>query len=207
MSCSPVVNCFRFVSLKYWTQYVISKVILYKCCELLSICIFEILNTVYGLRQWIIMVLWIAFDLYLWNIEHSFVECGQNGVLVVNCFRFVSLKYWTQSVDLTSLQETGCELLSICIFEILNTVAPTPENLSGQLWIAFDLYLWNIEHSKRIWKGTGSLVVNCFRFVSLKYWTQFRNCSEELIPRCELLSICIFEILNTVTNTVLSSLT
>ena len=142
-----VVNCSRFVSLKYWTQLPREKPIPGTSCELLSICIFEILNTALILSQIMLEVLWIALDLYLWNIEHSVYKFLLNSWLVVNCSRFVSLKYWTQLYRIPSKMKISCELLSICIFEILNTAKRRFRHRLHRLWIALDLYLWNIEHS------------------------------------------------------------
>ena len=118
-----VVNCSRFVSLKYWTQHDRN---VYKddtSCELLSICIFEILNTAFLPVIYEADKLWIALDLYLWNIEHSVAGVGCFNSFVVNCSRFVSLKYWTQHDRNVYKDDTSCELLSICIFEILNTAS------------------------------------------------------------------------------------
>ena len=141
------MNCSRFVSLKYWTQLSSRSMYFSYSCELLSICIFEILNTAMFNNSNSSFLLWIALDLYLWNIEHSFLFLFSFVHLVVNCSRFVSLKYWTQPSDLTKGTSTGCELLSICIFEILNTASVKAYCLVRSLWIALDLYLWNIEHS------------------------------------------------------------
>ena len=168
------------------------------CCELLSFCIFEILNTVPLLIQLITVLLWIAFILYLWNIEHSCSNCTCIHITVVNCFHFVSLKYWTQWTSCLFRVCFGCELLSFCIFEILNTVYGDLSFQYIKLWIAFILYLWNIEHSCFINRSYNLVVVNCFHFVSLKYWTQFFLNSFGTWDSCELLSFCIFEILNTV---------
>ena len=142
------MNCFRFVSLKYWTQHKVYISGLKQGCELLSICIFEILNTAYLFSTIELVTLWIAFDLYLWNIEHSSMVYYNLYDYVVNCFRFVSLKYWTQLVNNIEFVVDCCELLSICIFEILNTALEDLVVFSLLLWIAFDLYLWNIEHSR-----------------------------------------------------------
>ena len=193
------MNCFRFVSLKYWTQLndIISSVLF--SCELLSICIFEILNTTFKMFLVFPRKLWIAFDLYLWNIEHNYYHLQAIATIVVNCFRFVSLKYWTQQKHPDKKSDRGCELLSICIFEILNTTCYWDIKTQWLLWIAFDLYLWNIEHNSSGVINIMLSVVNCFRFVSLKYWTQPRCCSTIRSACCELLSICIFEILNTTT--------
>ena len=164
---------------------------------MLSICIFEILNTADTRLSSKTTELWIALDLYLWNIEHSTPTFRQRIETVVNCSRFVSLKYWTQQIKKCDVYVGGCELLSICIFEILNTawVEWLPNEV--ELWIALDLYLWNIEHSYRCFKMMRWQVVNCSRFVSLKYWTQHSKLVEQWAGCCELLSICIFEILNT----------
>ena len=193
-----VVNCFRIVSLKYWTQLFVGSRWRQTSCELLSNCIFEILNTVTPPRWLMNCMLWIAFELYLWNIEHSNPGFGTMVKKVVNCFRIVSLKYWTQSILSTNSLSGCCELLSNCIFEILNTVDAFPLCYAWLLWIAFELYLWNIEHSRSNNWCNGGAVVNCFRIVSLKYWTQSINGVILIFVCCELLSNCIFEILNTV---------
>jgi len=195
-----VVNCFRFVSLKDWTQSSRGSSGGTGGCELLSICIFERLNTVFwwiALPNWL---LWIAFDLYLWKIEHSLLLRGWLIIFVVNCFRFVSLKDWTQWNFHASFWAIRCELLSICIFERLNTVTLTFPWKKNGLWIAFDLYLWKIEHSNSAVQLLYLIVVNCFRFVSLKDWTQSKEIRKQWSICCELLSICIFERLNTVIN-------
>ena len=196
-TATHVVNCFRFVSLKYWTQPGISSVTFNSSCELLSICIFEILNTTGFCTAVKVGWLWIAFDLYLWNIEHNDMQEFTWAEIVVNCFRFVSLKYWTQLISIISIYVSSCELLSICIFEILNTTTGNCSNCVFVLWIAFDLYLWNIEHNSILYWSSSLVVVNCFRFVSLKYWTQRGSLGWKERSCCELLSICIFEILNT----------
>ncbi len=142
-------------------------------------------------------MLWIAFILYLWNIENSFSEEVMLRPYVVNCFHFVSLKYWKQSRVINWSSSGSCELLSFCIFEILKTVIliffplvgccellsfcifeilktvrlSWASSITG-LWIAFILYLWNIENSRLAPIETCFIVVNCFHFVSLKYWKQ-----------------------------------
>ena len=140
-------------------------------------------------------MLWIAFRLYLWNIDFSptlrgdamlyVVNCFQivslkywfkqeyiilGTIKVVNCFQIVSLKYWFQPPHSKTTTRSGCELLSDCIFEILISASPTWALARWLLWIAFRLYLWNIDFSLSPgyakWKAS-----------------------------CELLSDCIFEIL------------
>ena len=142
-----VVNCFRFVSLKYWMQLLKVHLLQLTRCELLSFCIFEILNAVIKLRWPYRRRLWIAFVLYLWNIE-----CSRETFVRVNI--------------------GCCELLSFCIFEILNAVEKYENVIISVLWIAFVLYLWNIECSHLLHNNRTYIVVNCFRFVSLKYWMQ-----------------------------------
>ena len=194
---ATVVNCFRFVSLKDWTQQFTAAAKLVLRCELLSICIFERLNTAKAVVRFSRIMLWIAFDLYLWKIEHSLSSITTIIKVVVNCFRFVSLKDWTQHLCKYMGFSQSCELLSICIFERLNT-ADTKNFISEcLLWIAFDLYLWKIEHSMCLKMCCMVIVVNCFRFVSLKDWTQQLPRNVCHTGRCELLSICIFERLNT----------
>ena len=163
MSCSPllaifnqlamgrmifaVVICFRFVSLKYQAQPHMFTRIQRACCDLLSICIFEISSTTFAVFGWNITPLWFAFDLYLWNIKHNPFNI-HNGT------------------------KAGCDLLSICIFEISSTTIEMKEQEYEPLWFAFDLYLWNIKHNGRLHIAVKWLVVICFRFVSLKYQAQ-----------------------------------
>ena len=156
------MNCFQIVSLKYWTQHSESMYRSYSSCELLSDCIFEILNTaiIYFIRFH--SLLWIAFRLYLWNIEHSRVWVCRLASGVVNCFQIVSLKYWTQQCLKWELNALCCELLSDCIFEILNTAGIINIRSAHLLWIAFRLYLWNIEHSLSYFTTRMPPVVNCF---------------------------------------------
>ena len=141
-----VVNCFHFVSLTYWTQLFSDKeckslccellsfcifdvlntaelyqAVLNDCCELLSFCIFDVLNTAGIIKVSFNRLLWIAFILYLWRIEHS-------------------------------TDKLYC--------------------ITSELWIAFILYLWRIEHSQLLLSLQLTFVVNCFHFVSLTYWTQ-----------------------------------
>ena len=166
--------------------------------------------------------MWIAFRLYLWLIEHNPFVLKHHQVLVVNCFQIVSLTYWTQlfnrqmpyssvvncfqivsltywtQLPLKTLRyEPCCELLSDCIFDLLNTTKCAITVLRFMLWIAFRLYLWLIEHNAIISILFRNLVVNCFQIVSLTYWTQQRVVAKMEEACCELLSDCIFDLLNT----------
>ena len=193
----PVVNCFQFVSLKYWAQRNNVPGNSDYCCELLSVCIFEILSTTSSGATYRSTALWIAFSLYLWNIEHNAGFRESRRYPVVNCFQFVSLKYWAQPGDTSGSRTICCELLSVCIFEILSTTKVLIFAFARSLWIAFSLYLWNIEHNTVLRGCPGCQVVNCFQFVSLKYWAQPRQIGRSWTISCELLSVCIFEILST----------
>ena len=141
------MNCFWIVSLKYWAQRPDCIARRRNRCELLLNCIFEILSTTVILRSETPGVLWIAFELYLWNIEHNIGRRAHHRWWVVNCFWIVSLKYWAQLSDFGLLFSFSCELLLNCIFEILSTTRPLFSGTSTLLWIAFELYLWNIEHN------------------------------------------------------------
>ena len=189
---------------------------------MLSDCIFDLLNTTYyGLRisevlLWIAFRLylwpiehnqlriclnktrlWIAFRLYLWPIEHNWGWLGIPWLLVVNCFQIVSLTYWTQLWKECNLRFCSCELLSDCIFDLLNTTRGRLDHLQRKLWIAFRLYLWPIEHNVFNETYTKIQVVNCFQIVSLTYWTQRVDDVGRCFNCCELLSDCIFDLLNT----------
>jgi len=167
-------------------------------------------------------VLWIAFRLYLWYIEHNEILRREIPVAVVNCFQIVSLIYWAQLPHRFSAFSLCCELLSDCIFDILSTTRRCNFLVFGQLWIAFRLYLWYIEHnwasvqvpSLPLWIAFRlylwyiehnhlisntfcTLVVNCFQIVSLIYWAQPVFEVYDRAASCELLSDCIFDILST----------
>ena len=194
---TAVVNCFWIVSLRYWTQ---QNAAYWSCsvsCELLLNCIFEVLNTTSHSRFALCPWLWIAFELYLWGIEHNAGIKYDDPDYVVNCFWIVSLRYWTQPGWKGFGWRMRCELLLNCIFEVLNTTYSFQVTACGQLWIAFELYLWGIEHNFHYDSNQVFVVVNCFWIVSLRYWTQ-RSELRQLGKRCcELLLNCIFEVLNT----------
>ena len=192
-----VVNCFWIVSLRYWTQLVDFLVIHCRCCELLLNCIFEVLNTTTLLMDWFSSVLWIAFELYLWGIEHNSGQIFETINSVVNCFWIVSLRYWTQLWPTSNASGRCCELLLNCIFEVLNTTLKLVYGETATLWIAFELYLWGIEHNKSGSFARQLIVVNCFWIVSLRYWTQPPFIFLSVGSSCELLLNCIFEVLNT----------
>ena len=199
MAAALVVNCFQIVSLTYWTQPRVVEQIRKSCCELLSDCIFDLLNTttpIYGRSP---QGLWIAFRLYLWLIEHNDDWYKELRTLVVNCFQIVSLTYWTQRKTIWWCALLRCELLSDCIFDLLNTTYRQYTSPPFPLWIAFRLYLWLIEHNASRTRCPTPLVVNCFQIVSLTYWTQRLSVASSSVSRCELLSDCIFDLLNTTT--------
>ena len=194
---ATVVNCFQIVSLIYWTQHYEKTRWSAGSCELLSDCIFDLLNTAFGVERIYTSTLWIAFRLYLWFIEHSKPIRVAINEEVVNCFQIVSLIYWTQQLAQGSISLPCCELLSDCIFDLLNTAGAMRLRQPTGLWIAFRLYLWFIEHSSTVRLKVVNRVVNCFQIVSLIYWTQqglFKLCG---CLCCELLSDCIFDLLNT----------
>ena len=195
-----VVNCFQIVSLTYWTQPFFVFSMFFIGCELLSDCIFDLLNTTSAYGCWLAPPLWIAFRLYLWLIEHNKHEHGSETVEVVNCFQIVSLTYWTQLNGDWEESGRGCELLSDCIFDLLNTTRIWKQRSYHALWIAFRLYLWLIEHNAWWPWWTSANVVNCFQIVSLTYWTQQLWLGRIMIFSCELLSDCIFDLLNTTLN-------
>ena len=167
-------------------------------------------------------MLWIAFRLYLWLIEHNHTVLRYVWNTVVNCFQIVSLTYWTQlkthnyasrnccellsdcifdllntTAQYRALAPSGCELLSDCIFDLLNTTLYVCVTFISLLWIAFRLYLWLIEHNFRQTGWIWQFVVNCFQIVSLTYWTQLSVTECKTPISCELLSDCIFDLLNT----------
>ena len=192
-----VVICFQIVSLTYWTQLCIFKIKTTKCCDLLSNCIFDVLNTTLHNLPRMGIWLWFAFKLYLWRIEHNFkiIHTRLNNVVI--CFQIVSLTYWTQLNCLYWKSVYCCDLLSNCIFDVLNTTYGAMGNDSGMLWFAFKLYLWRIEHNIFIHITTYYCVVICFQIVSLTYWTQHFSSRSKRNDCCDLLSNCIFDVLNT----------
>ena len=192
-----VVICFQIVSLTYWKTTTFSWFNLFRCCDLLSNCIFDVLKNnndylankqdpvvicfqIVSLTYWKTTIktfivpnqrLWFAFKLYLWRIEKQHRICI--------AFAFAS-----------------CDLLSNCIFDVLkNNVASNwcggyyvvicfqivsltywkttsiDDRMGCQwLWFAFKLYLWRIEK-------------------------QLNYAVMRLTLCCDLLSNCIFDVL------------
>ena len=153
------------------------------CCELLLNCIFEILSTTVFVVHISCDLLWIAFELYLWDIEHNPTRSAHLSVPVVNCFWIVSLRYWAQPGWWRTTSEKCCELLLNCIFEILSTTGRILGRWKSLLWIAFELYLWDIEHNSQTSSCLPSGVVNCFWIVSLRYWAQHTTVWKALFQR------------------------
>ena len=128
------------------------------------------------------IALWIAFELYLWHIEHSLAFLWNYSTSVVNCFWIVSLTYWAQPPCFQPNSIFSCELLLNCIFDILSTAWLPSYILNISLWIAFELYLWHIEHSWKRISDNSNQVVNCFWIVSLTYWAQ-RALTESMLNK------------------------
>ena len=168
-------------------------------CDLLSNCIFDVLNTTLFLKRFDKSLLWFAFKLYLWRIEHNQYLFMVERVLVVICFQIVSLTYWTQLSFFIYSVSCCCDLLSNCIFDVLNTTRRSSRGSARRLWFAFKLYLWRIEHNLVYLLYTSELVVICFQIVSLTYWTQRIKFCWLPYACCDLLSNCIFDVLNTTT--------
>ena len=145
----------------------------------------------------ILILLWFAFKLYLWRIEHNLMMWSEHGLCVVICFQIVSLTYWTQLLQQMLQQIIRCDLLSNCIFDVLNTTLLKEFMNCIMLWFAFKLYLWRIEHNRIGFNTFNCSVVICFQIVSLTYWTQQLSIFLESLECCDLLSNCIFDVLNT----------
>ena len=191
------MNCFWIVSLIYRTQLDYTYFTGELCCELLLNCIFDLSDTALIAAYILVGALWIAFELYLWFIGHSGLRRGLIHRAVVNCFWIVSLIYRTQLFWRNKLDNFCCELLLNCIFDLSDTAIAQHRLLCGELWIAFELYLWFIGHSIRVHGGVLPSVVNCFWIVSLIYRTQQVISASETHVRCELLLNCIFDLSDT----------
>ena len=193
-----VVICFQIVSLTYWKTTEISarrlyvelwfafKLYLWRIekqqahkwvikisgCDLLSNCIFDVLKNndikriylndvvvicfqIVSLTYWKTTLpqkeydnawLWFAFKLYLWRIEKQ-----RDSLCIVN--------------------NSCCDLLSNCIFDVLKNNMPLNSLAKADVVICFQIV------SLTYWKTTRSLhltfvhrVVICFQIVSLTYW-------------------------------------
>ena len=166
-------------------------------CELLSDCIFDLLSTTSFCILITIILLWIAFRLYLWPTEHNCSMKKGLQSIVVNCFQIVSLTYWAQRIRRMRRVVLCCELLSDCIFDLLSTTHCPVCTQCLWLWIAFRLYLWPTEHNTSRPLKAWAKVVNCFQIVSLTYWAQHITHTFMHPNSCELLSDCIFDLLST----------
>ena len=70
-------------------------------------------------------------------------QSGSCELLTICIFEILNAADWTSCKS-----GHGCELLTICIFEILNAANRERKTIVWQLWIAYNLYLWNIECSE-----------------------------------------------------------
>ena len=154
---------------------------------------FDILVTAAFTINQQLWVLWIALATKPVQSAHALLRRTRK----VRSVQIVSLIYWSQRKGNNRPIYRGCELLSDCIFDILVTAISVNVIEEKKLWIAFRLYLWYIGHSSYRLERTGYSVVNCFQIVSLIYWSQLKIKFYLIIPRCELLSDCIFDILVT----------
>ena len=112
-------------------------------------------------------------------------------------FHFVSLTCWTQHCCLPVILAAGCDFLSFCIFDMLNTTAGIMPLLVQALWFPFILYLWHVEHNIYSLEQLKNTVVISFHFVSLTCWTQRPSRLYFRVFSCDFLSFCIFDMLNT----------
>ena len=215
--------CFQFVSLTYWysplfnyspcnellwfafnlylwhTDIHLAEIteLYWPCCDLLSICIFDILIFTSGITNHHLVVVVICFQFVSLTYWYSPIA-SRSGRRLSLWFAF-NLYLWHTDIHLQVfglILHFGCDLLSICIFDIL---------------------IFTLNYCKNL----HSLVVICFQFVSLTYWyspvakinlpqlllwfafnlylwhtdihLKAKKCCGDF--RCDLLSICIFDIL------------
>ena len=180
---------FIFVSLSYWQQRTMSTKRYLDVVICFHFCIFVVLATTYGSKQFEQHLLWFAFifvSLSYWQQPTRrrcscppVVICFHFCIFVVlattegwNCrrrvelwfaFIFVSFSYWQQPLvgDWARLPVVIC--FHFCIFVVLATTSARPGSSPPWLWFAFI-------------------------FVSLSYWQQ-QNGVDAFIPDgCDLLS-------------------
>ena len=159
------MNCFQFVIWRSLTHLKAIHLILWQCCELLSICDLTIFDTPVNRKITYEVLLWIAFNLWFDDLWHtSFLSKS----ITHNCCELLSICDLTifDTPPITIPQSPFCcELLSICDLTIFDT--PYIQNNIHQesLWIAFNLWfddLWHTSGQKLKWTWC---VVNCFQFV------------------------------------------
>ncbi len=139
---------FHFVSLTCWTQFGYFRTDEKDCCDFLSFCIFDLLNTIKQICGNLSKLLWFPFILYLWLVEHNATINYPALKVVVISFHFVSLTCWTQLPILDYALVFSCDFLSFCIFDLLNTINNPCKTVIVTLWFPFILYLWLVEHNK-----------------------------------------------------------
>ena len=141
---------FHFVSLTCWTQRQAKTIWMAFSCDFLSFCIFDMLNTTVFWQKKNMKLLWFPFILYLWHVEHNTANIRDLMLLVVISFHFVSLTCWTQQGKEMIGMRSGCDFLSFCIFDMLNTTLYFVFIPLKELWFPFILYLWHVEHNLRL---------------------------------------------------------
>ena len=188
---------FHLVSLNYWKQQFTRIRLTFRCCDLISSCIFELLKTTCEVLTPSRYLLWFDFILYLWIIENNSLLKDIDVIGVVIWFHLVSLNYWKQQKSNKRQAKNRCDLISSCIFELLKTTYQPYIIWLILLWFDFILYLWIIENNDGTQTLVDAIVVIWFHLVSLNYWKQQFNCNNCRIDSCDLISSCIFELLKT----------
>ena len=161
-------------------------------CELISICIFTWGFTSINTEGATTAMLWIDFNLYFYVRIHKPMDQYTLWLFVVNWFQFVFLREDSQALSIIYRENTGCELISICIFTWGFTRNLWVKYSPFSLWIDFNLYFYVRIH-KQFWCAcTLNFVVNWFQFVFLREDSQVFRDTPIIYPSCELISICIF---------------
>ena len=145
-----VVNWFQIVFLREQSQEPFLPLKTYRCCELISNCIFTWAITRLYSRQIYLVKLWIDFKLYFYVSNHKYFCCILYHLQVVNWFQIVFLREQSQVNKFHFCSRSSCELISNCIFTWAITSNLSELSNMVLLWIDFKLYFYVSNHKMRL---------------------------------------------------------
>ena len=136
--------------------------------------------------------LWIDYILYFYAWLYSSLHRRKSQYSVVNWLHFVFLCLALQPLSSFSVQLTGCELITFCIFMPGFTALNSPIRKISMLWIDYILYFYAWLYSVILPSLIAFSVVNWLHFVFLCLALQRGKPGNRADGRCELITFCIF---------------
>ena len=137
-------------------------------CDLLSKCIFDILNTMPNDYLQRILLLWFAFKMYLWHIKHNSGQGFSERNKLWFAFKMYLWHIKHNNLNIPFCSHTLWFAFKMYLWHIKHNCMVVRFKLL-KLWFAFKMYLWHIKHNQVNKELESFSVVICFQNVSLTY--------------------------------------